>query len=459
MGVSQSVDQRRSRRSGPGGGVRHWMRGVPDSWQVIGTYSWRKWHLKRRSLVWGFADHINLSGFEYGDLVQPWSTEGRHFMAYVYCKARDAYHPESFVPCGATSKNKGEGELMFAVERPYKQDAAWYPVNLPPGYKLDSLLTSTIHGQRYYTGVNVIGARSDYVVIQVTRKSPIRVDILVTRRSGQVLEVVGLHRVGTLPGPYVMEALLSPSCTKLLLQPSAYYCVRFGNKPKTAEIQLVDIPPNGQCTLVGPLMTITSDEASRASAGVRRDHVFAFDPRYDWRRIVIGYQYASVVRVYDLLEKKILAENNSHGSLKQCAENLVYSPDGRFLASLVSTILTTRTKIRIWGVLVYCSDTLELIHGIDQSCPTGPLETLLYPACIFPMFSSSGKFLAVPRRPKYHNSESFVVDVDVLLVPNVIHLQTLCRITILLCTKSNDVPLLPLPSALKNYLLFKPYLG
>ena len=451
MGLHQSTGRRTSRH----GDLGHWMHGVPSSWQVISSCSLRKWHQKRRSLIWGFAEYINYGGFDYGDLVQPWSTEDRHLMAYVYSKAKDSYHSESFVPCGASSKSKGKGELMFVVERPYKLDTIWYEVKLPPDYKLESLLTQTLQGQRYYTGVNVIGAKNDYILLQVTRKTKM-VDIIICRKVGHVLETVGIYHCGTLPNPYFMEGVLSPSCTKLLLQPSAYYCVRFGSRPKTTEIQLIDITRNGKCSLVGPLLAVCPDPPLGSKSAFRRDHVFSFDPRYDWKRIVIGYQYASVVRVCDLVERRIVVENNSHGSLRQCTENIVYSPDGRFIASLVSSIDSgTRTKIQIWGVLVYISDSLEVVHCI--SYPRRNLEFPLYPACLFPIFSCSGKFLVVPRCPRGVDAECY--DVDILFVPNIFNLQNLCRIAILLCTRTKHVNNLPLPAALKNFLLFKPYLG
>ena len=252
-----------------------------------------------------------------------------------------------------------------------------------------------------------------------------------------------------------MKGVLSPSCTKLLLQPSAYYCVRFGSRPKTTEIQLIDITRNGNCTLVGPLLAVCPDTPLGSKSAFRRDHVFSFDPRYDWKRIVIGYQYASVVRVCDLVERRVVVENNSHGSLRQYTENLVYSPDGRFIASLVSSIDGgTRTKIQIWGVLVYTSDSLEVVHCI--SYPRRNLEFPLYPACLFPIFSCSGKFLVVPRCPQ--GAVTACYDVDILLVPNILNLQSLCQITIYMCTRTKYVNDLPLPPSLKNFLLFKPYL-
>ena len=449
MGVNQSTGRKANRHRDAG----HWMHGVPSSWQVISSYSLRKWHQKRRSQIWGFGEYINYSDFEIGDLVQPWSTEGRHLMAYVYSKARDSYHPESFVPCGATKKTKGTGELMFVVEKPYKLDAIWYQVKLPPDYRLESLLTRKLPAQRYYTGVNVIGARNDYILLQVTRNMK-TVDIIIVRKVGLVLETIGIYHYGTLSNPYFMEGVLSPSCTKLLLQPSAYYCVRFGSRPKTTEIQLIDITHNGKCTLVGPLLAISPDPPHSTAAVFRRDHVFSFDPRYDWKRIVIGYQYASVVRVCDLVERRVIMENNSHGSLRQCTENLVYSPDGRFIASLVSSIDNTRTKIQIWGILVYISESLEVVHCITY--PSGRLDIPIYPACLFPIFSCSGKFLVVPRKAQYTETESF--DVDILLIPNILNLQSLCRIVILMCTRMKHIQYLPLPTALKNYLHFKPYL-
>ena len=97
MGLHQSTGRRTSRH----GDLGHWMHGVPSSWQVISSCNLRKWHQKRRSLIWGFAEYINYGGFDYGHLVQPWSTEGRHLMAYVFSKAKDSYHSESFVRCGA----------------------------------------------------------------------------------------------------------------------------------------------------------------------------------------------------------------------------------------------------------------------------------------------------------------------------------------------------------------------
>lgn len=108
-------------------------------------------------------------------------------------------------------------------------------------------------------------------------------------------------------------------------------------------------------------------------------------------------------------------------------------------------------------MLVYHSDTLQIVHGISNPC--GRLDSLLYPlypACLFPIFSCSGKFLAVVRKPNSSNPES--LDVDVLSVPTVLELQSLCRIVIRMCTTEQHIHCLPLPTALRNYLLFKPYL-
>ncbi len=432
------------------------------SWKSVFRTSVRKWHQKKYSCDWGFNENMNYTELEHGDLVQPWATEGRHLMAYVYGRAKNVEpHETSLVPCGATSNSKKKGELLFVVEKPHrnrKDKPIWYSVNLPPGYMLESPVTSTLQGQRYYTGANVIGARGDCMVIQISKKTR-NIDLLVVQKKGQELDTIALFSWGPFSVLYFMEAVVSPSCTHIILQPSAFYCARFGHRPKPASIELLRIESNGSCTSLGPLLHASSSSNTQCTdptSPYRRAHVFAFDPRHNWKRIVVGYQYASVIRAYDLQQRKIVAENNSHGSLRQQTENLVYSPDGCFIASLVASIDIQRTRIYVHSILVYCSNSLDVLKSLDYHGPA--LQVSLFPACMFPIFSTSGRFLAIPTHSENTYSDITSCDVEVLPVPPQLHLQSLCRTVILIHTKPYHIDWLPLPTSLKNYLHFKPFL-
>lgn len=183
----------------------------------------------------------------------------------------------------------------------------------------------------------------------------------------------------------------------------------------------------------------------------------AYDPRYRSRRIVLGNfskNGRDIVCIYDLIDDRVVSE--SHPNQYQTTHNIVFSPDGMYIASLVLGRSVKDGLFNFPRVLVYSSSELEVLHIVRTEC-LAEVPTLS-PAALFPLFSETGTHLAVA----YGEQGTFyqqVVGVHVYKVPVLLDLQSLCRLTIRQYFDCQDVQRLPLPNKLKSYLRFQPSYG
>ena len=183
----------------------------------------------------------------------------------------------------------------------------------------------------------------------------------------------------------------------------------------------------------------------------------AYDPRYRSRRIALGNYSKNgrdLVCIYDLEDDQIILE--SRASEYQTTHNIVFSPDGMYVASLILGRSVKDGLFNFPRVLIYSSNDLDILHVI----PTNYLSEVptLSPAGLFPLFSETGTHLAVA----YGEQGTFyqqVVGVHVYKVPVLLDLQSLCRLTIRQYFDCQDVQRLPLPNKLKAYLRFQPSYG
>lgn len=139
----------------------------------------------------------------------------------------------------------------------------------------------------------------------------------------------------------------------------------------------------------------------------------------------------------------------------QTTHNILFSPDGRYIVSLILGRSIKDGLFNFPKCLVYSSDTLEIIHSI-KTLNLSEIPTLS-PAAIFPIFSETGDRLAMAfgePGPFYQQ----VVGVHIYKVPTPMDLQSLCREVIRKRFDCQDIQHLPLPTVLRSYLTFKPYL-
>ena len=198
-----------------------------------------------------------------------------------------------------------------------------------------------------------------------------------------------------------------------------------------------DVLPNG------PLMLKTSHVCSR----------------YHWRRLAVGRRQTGdgleeCVSIYDLHDKTTVCK--SHESpLRQTTHNLVYSPDGRYLASLV--IMPEQSGWRDYVkevdfVVVYSADDLAMLHRLPCMCTPSPINFTAM--AMFPLFSDDGRYMCF----QYDNySRDFEWKVKVVSLPFDLSLQHLCRLVLRNCLTSQQIRNLRMPTRLRDYVQFRPY--
>ena len=158
--------------------------------------------------------------------------------------------------------------------------------------------------------------------------------------------------------------------------------------------------------------------------------------------------------IYDLEEERIITESDPVHY--QTTHNIVFSPDGIYIASLILGRSVKDGLFNFPRVLVYSSNDLKVLHML-RTTYLAEVPTLS-PAALFPLFSETGTHLAVA----YGEQGTFyqqVAGVHVYKVPTLLDLQSLCRLTIRQYFDCQDVQKLPLPTKMKAYLRFQPSYG
>ncbi len=186
-----------------------------------------------------------------------------------------------------------------------------------------------------------------------------------------------------------------------------------------------------------------------------QDFIYAYDPRFQRDRIAMGGPNSDTVALFDLCENGVLCRSKTTILRHQRMARLVFSPDGRFLVGLIGYFVK-RDLIVMYGSVLYNSDNLEIIQHIDFSA-TGPFTTELHRSYLLPEFSANGAYVALPIDKMDSHGEYAALHVALCTVPFEVNLLKLCRFYILRYVCVTDIYSLPLPTPLKNYLLFRPY--
>ncbi len=272
-----------------------------------------------------------------------------------------------------------------------------------------------------------------------------------------------------------LEAILSPDLHKFLLRPNPFLCRKDLGIKCNFQLELYHI--NYHNGTVHHIKDVLMGQSSKVT--------LTFDPRFNWRRVAVGCRVQNKpIEVLDLHTNEVVAESQSrdpeYQMVWQRTEHMVYSPCGRFLASLVSRCNSLRehvSNVTVSGVIVYDSDTLEILIVSSLNPRISPLlpgsgRRYHYKdgmvMCLLPQFSLNGNYIALPKVNTIVMDESDwepemteADEVHIYTVPfNPFDLQCLCRTIIvrhMRCPTLIDT--LMLPEKLKKFLQFGPYLG
>ena len=341
------------------------------------------------------------------------------------------------------------------------EDMNWMPkaVEEHKSLKLTGLLNENLleeGGHGAVPGkVNVIGSYNDHIVLQVIRASGAN-KIVLAREEEHTYCVLSVFTVETEDdNPYLMEAIISPDYSSIIIKASWGFCRKYRFDPEKNDVCLYDAKDQSS-SLPEPRVLVPFNGMN---------WVIAFDPRYGNSRIACGNRQAShtgsdVIRVYDLSGNGDLSEpiGSSAVGCLQTTQNLAFSPDGRFIASLASTV-DRKWLFQVKAILVYNSDTLGIFHAVDIPwANTDSVEPM--PSTVFPLFSMNGRYLAYYRETVNDDGGETVVpsQVTVLAVPVDINLQNLCRLTLRRHLNPASVLRLPLPNKLKHFLQYRPFM-
>lgn len=417
----------------------------PSSVEEVFVCPMRKW-AKSEYEKWGFDHRINYK-IDLRRRLQPWATCGRYITARIYKRL-------TYSLCS--------GDANF--EAPASSDDKWLVV-------VEDFYHSVVHLPQWYSlrGVcclkenpiklsdrfdaKVIGARDDFLVVQLIRENESQnnewtVDILIMEMdTGGVFYVKSVFTFNTLVLPYMMEATLSPDHKYMCLKPSWEYIMSFSQYPTENNMMVVDIAKE-KGILRHRLFKTEGTEC-----------VIAFDPRYEWRRLAVGNRSATddedLISVYDL-EDQCVVKQSEKSREKQTTHNLVYSPDGSYVASLVvdPTPSAWRGLVKtVEMVILYSSDELEVLHRCPCNHIPTPINTT--PVALFPLFSKAGDYMCFQKDNvrKYWDWQ-----VVVLALPVKISLQFICRVAIRKFYTSAEIRSFPFPKKLKDFILFAPYI-
>ena len=438
-------------------------------WQSMFHGSFKHWW-KKTSTKLGFDKRVNYNHVEEYYHACPWACENRTLMiqAKIWLST-----PEN--DCTFTQSPR-----LYIGEKDGRGRDTWWRIHnikFSHGYSLKRLVKSQTGPGRKpnynspaadYQGCNIIGTRDDIVIIQLSFDNR-DIKLLIVKKCDTYYETIIMYNYQE----YfcLLEATISPDYNKFLLRPRRSDSLQVPN----SKIQLFFFNKD-KCAHMRDILFGESETI-----------VYAFDPRYQWRRLAIGYQGDKAeIQLINIATDEMLCRSDagSRGNglitaqTLQRTEKLVYSPDGRFLASLVSKISFVSDSLvtmAIAGVLVYNSNNLDVIHAVSvhEGAPhlglssfENGLRIKAYKALLIPEFSLNGRYLAIPRvksdlspNNSHDDGSRFDSDfiIDVYSVPTILRLTELCRAVICLHMSKGAVDQLPaLPLKLKSFLNFRP---
>ena len=333
----------------------------------------------------------------------------------------------------------------------------------------------------FLESAKVIGCRSHMVIIQIVCKEVVEF-LLVDLNTDTVMGKYVERYEGK---PYLFEGLVSPDLSHFILKPNLLYVLKYGipcvddrvrvlqpvyRKPGSTtpdsttvkhgqsggSILSTEQPAKQLQRMVGHHSSVFPlyESTSRLFQGQGLDLILAYDPRYKHSKVAIANltkRTQHVICIYCLKQNRITQK--VFGPQFHRTQNLVFSPDGEFLSSLIVTyILGPKMypqKFDFLCVMIYSTDKLELLHRIKSYGTAG--LTCLIPAACFPIFSTDGSRIAVGA-----GAGSCVNRIEVYNMPVFGSLKNLCRLRICKFVSNEIIENYNLDADLKDYLLYKP---
>ena len=411
-------------------------KGPVTPWGVIHTCTLSEW-IKHQATIWGSDPCINYTTRPEHRL-QPWATRGRHFVAQI--------------PAPETQDIDMSASRMYATmaieEKRNKYQVQC--IDLPVSYFKDG-----IHF------VEVIAYRDKHAVVEVATKHE-RMDFLLVDLDHDRVKVV--HRQYCTSQPYLYECSISPDFSRIVLKPNHFY-LHFHNIQSAPDVlkcvSIVGVKSSTNASRNEP----NEDEIILNGRGSLR-LAFTFDPRHKHSRIAIANiveNGKTIITIYDIDKGVRVLQNDLYTNTEQTAMQIIFSPGGNFIAApLIIGDYQTTPPFNMADIKLFNANSLECLYTLPPRGSTGGF-TALVPAATFPMFSSSGAFFISAVNKPHPDSQAYqcalcrVGSVTIHRVPPLMHLQSMCRTKIRLWVECDRIPYLPLPEALKRFLLFMPF--
>ncbi len=389
-------------------------------WAAAHASTLARW--KYSAVLWGFDPRIDYTSNVKARL-QPWCTNGRYFTVRHDSPEKIMERPYF---------------LMTITEGCFHQNTH---IRLPCAYQ-QRLHSEPEPSGHYLKSAQVVGYKDGIAVIQINCSDNLMEFMVVHMKTGVV---TGIFKEKINGRHYLCDCMISPDLSSFILKPNAMYVLNFCRGEYKNVMKLISCRGEN-C----PVMKTMFE-----GAAVRP--FVAFDPRYRCRRVAIANYLKSgrdIVCVYDLEDDKVVIESDP--SQYQTTHNIVFSPDGTYLASLILGRSVKDGLFNFPRILIYSSNDLKILHTIrTQNLAEVPT---LSPSALFPLFSETGTHLAIAlgEQGTFYQQVS---GVHVYKVPVLLDLQSLCRLTLRQYFDCQDVERLPLPTKLKAYLRFQPSYG
>ena len=286
--------------------------------------------------------------------------------------------------------------------------------------------------------VSIIGYQRKVAILQVVYKKTKELHFIAIELSTG--KHMSIYRDIYISEPCIYEAYLSPDETCYLLRPNFYFAYSRCSDPFTNFAITKDIKAIAIAQYESQVIGIIEDISSLW-------HSIAFHPLSGSSRVALG-NYTSEpvgdnVALYDIQERRVVVSSEeSHSSM---SHHLVYNPAGTLLVSLGIRMMSPRVDLMYpIKVLFYNPCDLSVLHVISRSS----INVNHFHASLTPLFSKTGDYMALIG--------NFGQSITVYKMPNDLPLKHLCRLAILNLVVDDDVPRLPLPKKLHDYLLFLP---
>ncbi len=391
-------------------------------WKLIYTSSLENWTNVEASR-WDFDYMLDLSCKK--TRLQPWCMAGRNFEVLLPAPLDEHELDVKYL----------YDQMLISDKRQWKN----YRIKLHSSYK--HKLPNKIKACPFLESAQVVGFHTNRAIVQVVRNDNIcdflMVD-LVTK------EVMGKYSEPYQDQPFLCECTISPDLSRFLIKPNLLFVLKFRVEGIDDCVKVVTKDPNSDEYLV-------TSQLFKDSA---LDLIMTFDPRYKHTRVAIGNMTKRgqhVLCIYNLKSRKIMQK--TYGPQYQKTQNLLFSPDGEYLAALIVTYILGPNmypeRYNFLGVMVYSTNKITLLHKI-QSFGTPSVPTLT-PAAVFPCFSRLGDFLAMGS-----GSGSAITRVEVYKMPPSINLQNLCRVKINQNLSTEEIDNLPILDKYKDFILYRP---